>query len=365
MSPRETTRVHNFGAGPAALPLPVLAEAQRELLDFRGAGMSLLEMSHRSREYDAVHREATAGLVRVLGVPEGWAVLLLQGGASLQFAMVPLNLLRAGRRADYLVTGEWSKKALAEAQRVGEARVAASTAAEAFRRVPRQDELELDPDAEYVHLTTNNTIVGTQWPALPDTAGVPVVADASSDVLSRRLPVERCGVLYAGAQKNLGPAGVTVVVVRDDLLDRAPATLPAILRYRTHRDQESLYHTPPTFAIYVLGLVVRWVEEQGGLDAVAAVNEKKAELLYGALDASDFYRGHAEPASRSRMNVTFRLPDEELEKRLVAQAAVAGLVGLKGHRSVGGLRASLYNAVSLDSVGVLVDFLRDFAAREG
>jgi phosphoserine aminotransferase len=384
-------RAHNFNAGPAALPLAVLEEAQRELVDYRGSGLSVLEMSHRGGAYDEIHRQAVEGLGRLLGVPEGTSVLLLQGGASLQFAMVPMNLLTEGGRAHYVVTGEWSKKALAEAKRVAgergaEARVAASTEAEEFRRVPRGEEIDLDGGLggrgarrgraeDYVHVTSNNTIFGTQWRELPDTGGVPLVVDASSDVLSRRLPMERVGLLYAGAQKNLGPAGVTVVAVRDELLDRAPETLPAILRYRTHRDKDSLYNTPPTFGIYLLGLVVRWIEERGGLAAIEAANEEKAALLYAALDETELYRGHAAPASRSRMNVTFRItsgrntagrvPDEGLEKRFVAEAEAAGLLGLKGHRSVGGLRASLYNAVSLESVGVLVDLLRDFARRNG
>lgn len=370
-------RAHNFNAGPAALPLAVLEEAQRDLVDYRGSGLSVLEMSHRGGAYDEIHRQAVEGVGRLLGVSAGTSVLLLQGGASLQFAMVPLNLLAAGGRAHHVVTGEWSKKALAEAKRVAgergaEARVAASTEDEAFRRVPRGEEIDFGGvvgdggrAADYVHVTSNNTIFGTQWPELPETGDLPLVVDASSDVLSRRLPMERVGLLYAGAQKNLGPAGVTVVAVRDDLLDRAPESLPAILRYRTHREKESLYHTPPTFGIYLLGLVVRWIDQQGGLAAVEAANEKKAELLYAALDESDFFRGHAEPASRSRMNVTFRLPDEGLEKRFLAEAAAAGMVGLKGHRSVGGLRASIYNAVSLESVGVLVDLLRDFARRNG
>lgn len=374
-------RVHNFNAGPAALPFAVLEEAQRDLVDYRGTGLSVLEMSHRGGAYDEIHRQAVDGVARLLGVGEGTSVLLLQGGASLQFAMVPLNLLPRGGRADYVVTGEWSKKALAEAKRVaaergGEARVAASTEAEVFRRVPRRDEIALDsaadhPAADYLHVTSNNTIFGTQWRELPQTGDVPLVVDASSDVLSRRLPAERIALLYAGAQKNLGPAGVTVVAVRDDLLDRAPDTLPAILRYRTHADKDSLYNTPPTFGVYLLGLVVRWIEAEGGIAAIEATNEEKAGLLYAALDESDFFRGHAEPGSRSRMNVTFRItaggsePDEALEKRFVAEATEAGMIGLKGHRSVGGLRASLYNAVSLGSVGALVDFLRDFARRNG
>ncbi|HUO85972.1 MAG TPA: 3-phosphoserine/phosphohydroxythreonine transaminase [Thermoanaerobaculia bacterium] len=363
-------RVHNFNAGPAALPLAVLEQAQRDLVDHRGAGLSVLEMSHRGGAYEEIHRRAVECVGRLLGVAEGTSVLLLQGGASLQFAMVPLNLLGHGASADYVVTGAWSQKAVAEAQRVAGTRKAslrlvASGEADGFRRVPRPDELDLDPDAAYVHVTSNNTIYGTQWRELPDTGGAPLVVDASSDVLSRPLPMDRVGLLYAGAQKNLGPAGVTLVAVRDDLLDRAPESLPAILRYRTHQEQSSLYNTPPTFAIHLLGLVVGWIEAQGGVEAIEAANERKAALLYDTLDGSDFFRGHAEPASRSRMNVTFRLPDEELEKRFLAEAAEAGMIGLKGHRSVGGLRASLYNAVPLESVEALVELLRDFARRNG
>ena len=363
-------RVHNFGAGPAALPLPVLERAREELLDFAGTGTSVLETSHRGPAYDEVHRGAIDGLRRVLGIPAGWSVLLLQGGASLQFAMAPMNLLREGGSADYVLTGAWSKKALAEAGRVAAGRgaavrVAGSTEGEGFTRIPRPGELDLDPAADYLHLTTNNTIFGTQWHELPEAGGVPLVADMSSDVLSRPLDVGRFGLLYAGAQKNLGPAGVTLVVVRDDLLDRAPAGLATMLDYRTHAAKGSLYNTPPTFAVYLLGLVVAWVEEQGGAEAMGERNRRKAETLYASIDASGFYRGTAEPASRSWMNVTFRLPDEELERRLLEAAAGQGLVGLKGHRSVGGVRASLYNAVPPEAVDALVDLLREFERTQG
>ena len=363
-------RVHNFGAGPAALPLPVLERAREELLDHAGTGMSVLEASHRSPAYDAVHRGALDGLRRVLGVPEGWSILLLQGGASLQFAMAPMNLLTAGGSADYVLTGSWSIKALAEAERVAagrgaRARVAGSTEADDFTRIPRPGELDLDPEADYLHLTTNNTIFGTQWHELPEVGEVPLVADASSDVLSRPVPVERFGLIYAGAQKNLGPAGVTLVVVRDDLLERAPAGLATMLDYRTHAAKDSLHNTPPTFAIYLVGLVVDWIEAQGGAAAMAERNRRKAESLYAAIDASGFYRGTARPASRSWMNVTFRLPDEALERRFLAAAAGEGLVGLKGHRSVGGVRASLYNAVPPEAVEALVAFLREFERNHG
>ena len=358
-------RAHNFGAGPAALPLEVLEEARGELVDFRGAGMSLLEMSHRSKAYDAVHREALAGLARVLGVPAGWSVLLLQGGASLQFSMVPMNLMHPRRSADYLVTGEWAKKATREAEREGRVRVAATTEAEGFRRIPEPGELDLDPEADYVHLTTNNTLYGTQWRQPPDTGAVPLAADMSSDVLSRPVPWQRYGLVYAGAQKNLGPAGVTLVVVRDDLLVRALETLPIILRYRTHAASRSLYHTPPCWSIYVLGLACAWVARQGGVAAMAAAAEARSGRLYALLDGGGFYRGTAEPASRSRMNVTFRLPSEELEKRFLAAAAEEGLVNLKGHRAVGGIRASLYNAMPMAGVDALCAFMADFERRRG
>lgn len=361
-------RVYNFSAGPAALPLPVLEEAQRHLVEYPGAGQSVMEMSHRSSWYDAIHRDALERLGRLLAVPEGYAVLLLQGGASLQFSMVPMNLMHPNRRADYVLTGSWSKKALKEAKREGEARVAASTEGEGFTRIPRRDELDLDPDADYVHLTSNNTIFGTQWHELPE-CGPPLVLDASSDVLSRPLDWgadgRRIGLLYAGAQKNLGPAGVTVVVVREDLVEGAPETLPTMLQYRTHAAKDSLYNTPPTWAIYVLGLACRWLEEQGGTAAAAERNRGKAETLYAAIDGSDFYRGTAERGSRSWMNVTFRLPTEELEKRFLAEATEAGLVNLKGHRSVGGLRASLYNAMPQEGVDALVTLMADFEGRHG
>lgn len=361
-------RVYNFSAGPAVLPLPVLEEAQRDLVEYPGAGQSVMEMSHRSPAYDAIHRDALERLRRLLAVPEGYAVLLLQGGASLQFSMVPMNLMHPNRRADYVLTGSWSRKALKEAKREGEARVAASTEDEAFTRIPRPEELDLDPAADYLHLTSNNTIVGTQWHELPR-CDAPLVIDASSDVLSRPLDWgadrRRVGLLYAGAQKNLGPAGVTLVVVREDLVERAPETLPSMLQYRVHAAKDSLYNTPPTWAIYVLGLACRWLEEQGGTAAMAQRNRRKADTLYAAIDGSDFYRGTVEKDSRSWMNVPFRLPSEDLEKRFLAEAAQHGLVNLKGHRSVGGLRASLYNAMPQEGVDALVERMADFERRNG
>lgn len=364
------SRLYNFGAGPATLPLEVLEQARDELPDGRGRGLSVMEMSHRSADYDALHGEALAALRRLLAVPDGFAVLLLQGGASLQFSMVPMNLMPAGAvagepRADYVLTGSWSKKALAEALKVGAARVAASTEDQGFARLPSAGEIDLDPGAAYVHVTSNNTIVGTQWRELPESGEVPLAIDASSDVLARPVPWERVGVLYAGAQKNLGPAGVTLVVVREELLARAPEGLPAMLDYRLHAAKRSLYNTPPCWAIFVLGLCCRWVEERGGVAAMERAAEERARRLYRAIDAGGFYRGTAEPASRSRMNVTFRLPSEELEQRFLAEAAEAGLIGLKGHRSVGGLRASLYNAMPLAGVQALVDLMTDFERRNG
>lgn len=359
------TRVFNFGAGPAVLPVEVLEQARDELLDWRGRGLSVAEMSHRSPEYEAIHGEALAALRRLLAVPAGFAVLLLQGGASLQFAMVPINLLPAGGSADYLITGVWAQKALADARRVGAARVAASTEAEKFARLPRPDEIDLDPAAAYAHVTSNNTIAGTQWRALPDAGAVPLAIDASSDVLAREVPWERVGVLYAGAQKNLGPAGVALVVVREDLMARAPGGLPAMLDYRRHAEADSLYNTPPCWAIYVLGLCCRWVEAKGGVAAMERAAEERAAILYDLIDGSGFYRGTAAPASRSRMNVTFRLPSEELERRFLGEADAAGLIQLKGHRAVGGLRASLYNAMPRAGVEALAALMRDFERRNG
>ena len=297
--------------------------------------------------------------------PDAKFVLLLPGGASLQFAMVPMNLLPAGGSADYLVTGVWAQKALAEARRVGAARVAASTEAEKFARLPRPDEIDLDPAAAYAHVTSNNTIAGTQWRALPDAGAVPLAIDASSDVLAREVPWERVGVLYAGAQKNLGPAGVTLVVVREDLMARAPGGLPAMLDYRRHAEAGSLYNTPPCWAIYVLGLCCRWVEAKGGVAAMEHAAEERAAILYEVIDAGGFYRGTADPAHRSRMNVTFRLPSEDLERRFLAAAEAAGLIQLKGHRLVGGLRASLYNAMPRAGVEALAALMRDFERRNG
>jgi phosphoserine aminotransferase len=367
MTTSATSRVHNFGAGPAVLPVPVLERVQAELLDYAGTGLSVMEMSHRSAAFEGIVQKAEADLRTLLGLGPDHAVLFLQGGASLQFAMVPANLRAAGASADYVLSGHWSKAALKEAQKAGRARVAGSTEASAFDRVPAQGELDLDPGAAYLHFTSNNTIYGTQWSAPPaPPPGVPLVCDASSDALSRPIDVSRYGLLYAGAQKNLGPAGVVVVVVRKELLERTPGDLPAMLDYRQMAESRSLYNTPPTFAIYVVGLVLEWLLDLGGLVEAGRRNEAKAALLYDAIDGSGgFYRGHARPESRSRMNVTFRLPSEELEKTFLKEAQAARLDGLKGHRSVGGLRASIYNACPIESVAALAGFMGEFRRRRG
>jgi phosphoserine aminotransferase len=360
---RTPTRAYNFNAGPAGLPLPALERAQRELLDFEGTGMSIMEHSHRGKAFEGVHNEAIALLRELLAVPDTHHVLLLQGGASQQFAMVPMNFLPAGKSADYVITGGWSEKAFEEAKRVGTARVAATTVADKrYTRVPRQDELSLDPDAAYVHITSNNTLFGTQWHDFPDTGKVPLVADMSSDFLWRKVDVSRFALIYAGAQKNIGPSGVTVVLVRKDLTDAARKDIPTIFRYATHAANNSLYNTPPTFAIYLVRNVLAYTLEIGGLAEVERRNRAKADLLYSTIDArADFFRAPVERASRSTMNVVFRLPSEELEKRFLAEATSRRMIGLAGHRSTGGIRASLYNAVTLESVQALVAFMNEFA----
>ena len=358
--------VYNFNAGPAILPPAVLAEAQAELRDYRGTGMSILELSHRSAEYEAINAEAQSRLKSLLGLGDEYRVLFLQGGASLQFAMIPLNFLHPGAVADYLLTGAWSEKALAEAATVGEVRIAASTRAGGYREVPRRAEVALADAPAYVHLTSNETIHGVQWHEWPDCGERPLIADMSSDILSRPIDARRFALLYAGAQKNLGPAGATIVVARADFLDRAPDTIPAILRYATHAKADSLYNTPPSFAVYLILLTLRWIEAEGGIEALGERNSHKAATLYNAIDASTgFYRGHATPQSRSLMNVTFRLANDADEKRFLAEATAAGFVGLAGHRSVGGIRASLYNAMTIEGVNALTGFMGDFARRRG
>jgi phosphoserine aminotransferase len=360
-----TTRIFNFSAGPAVLPVEVLEQAQRDLLSLPGVGMSILEVSHRSKAFEDILAGCEADLRTLMRIPAGYHVLFLQGGASLQFSMVPMNILPAGASADYVVTGAWSQKAVKEAKRVGGVKVAASTESENFTRVPRQSELTLDPKAAYVHYTTNNTIFGTEFHYVPDVGKVPLVADASSDICSGPIDVSKFGLIYAGAQKNLAPAGVTLAIVRDDLLARTPSTLATMLQYGVHVENKSMYNTPPVFAIYVMRLVLAWLLKRGGLEAVDKANTRKSDKLYAEIDRTPFYRGHAKEDSRSRMNVTFRLPSEELEKKFAKEATAAGLDGLKGHRSVGGMRASIYNAFPEEGVDALVQFMQEFERKNG
>lgn len=360
-----TTRIFNFAAGPAVLPLEVLEQAQRDLLALPGVGMSILEISHRSKTFDEIIHACAADMRTLAGIPDNYKILFLQGGASLQFSMVPLNLLPAGASADYIVTGVWSQKAVKEAKRVGNVKIAASTEAEHFTRVPKQQELTLDPGAAYVHMTSNNTIYGTEWHWLPDAGSVPLVSDMSSDIFSRPVDVTKHALIFAGAQKNLAPAGVTLVILREDMLARSSSSLHTMLNYDTHAKADSLYNTPPVFPIYIMRLVMAWLLKNGGLHAVEKTNTRKSDKLYAEIDRSGFYRGHAQKDSRSMMNVTFRLPSEDLEKRFTSEATAAGLDGLKGHRSVGGVRASLYNAFPEAGVDALVQFMREFERRNG
>ncbi len=360
-----TTRIFNFAAGPAVLPLPVLEEAQRDLLALPGVGMSVMEISHRSKLFEDILHRAVDDIRALSGMPPNYKVLLLQGGASLQFSMVPMNLLAQQATADYIVTGGWAQKAFKEAKKIGRTNVAWTEGGEVFTRIPRQDELTLTPGAAYVHMTSNNTLFGTQWKSLPDTGGAPLVSDTSSDMFSRPIDISKHGLIYAGAQKNLGPSGVTVVIIRDDLLTRAPESLPAMLSYKVHAENDSLYNTPPTFGVYVLGLTMKWLRNNGGLEAIAKVNERKAAKLYAEIDRTGFYRGTAQKDSRSLMNVTFRLPSEDLEEQFVKDTTASGLDGLKGHRSVGGMRASIYNAFPEEGVDALVQFMREFERKRG
>jgi phosphoserine aminotransferase len=356
-------RVHNFGAGPAALPLEVLEEAQKELTDFKGSGMSIMEHSHRGKEYDAVHLEAIDNVTKLLNLPADYTVLFLQGGASMQFAMVPMNLLGAGQTADYVDSGAWANKAIKEAKLIGKVNVAANTGKDIPTRVPRWDEVKLTPGAAYVHLTSNETIAGSQWKVFPKTEA-PLVADMSSDILSRPLDIRQFGLIYAGAQKNLGPSGLAMVVMRKELASRAPANLPVMLKYQTFIEENSLYNTPPTFAIYILMLVTRWILKTGPA-ALYKQNVDKAAKIYSVLDTSSFYKPTAVKDCRSDMNITFRLPTEALEDQFVKDASKQGMKGLKGHRSVGGIRASIYNAFPVAGVDALVGFMQEFEKRNG
>jgi len=360
-----TERIFNFSAGPAVLPVPVLEQARDELLGLPGVGMSVMEISHRSKTFDEIIAGAESNLRELMGIPENYHVLFLQGGASLQFSMIPMNLLGEGQSADYVITGSWGKKALKEAKKQGAAAVAADMADSRYSRVPDDGELKLNPDAAYVHMTSNETIEGVEFKAEPETNGVPLINDASSNICSRPIDVSKHALIYAGAQKNLGPSGVTVVIIREDLLERIPAGLHTMLDYRTHAENGSLYNTPNTWGIYILNLVCEWAVEQGGLASIHQRNEEKARKIYDQIDASDFYRGHAARDARSLMNVTFRLPSEELEKKFATEATAAGLDGLKGHRSVGGIRASIYNAFPVEGVDALTQFMREFERTNG
>ncbi len=356
-----TQRVWNFSAGPGVLPVPVLEEAQRDLLALPGAGASVLEISHRSKHFDAIIQEAEANLRKLLNIPENYHVLFLQGGASLQFAMVPMNLLGDGS-ADYIITGSWGQKAYKEAQLVGKARAIWNGKEENYTHTPHPNEYQVDPNARYVHFTSNETIQGVVFPAEPEVGDVPLVCDMSSNFLSAPIDVSKYALIYAGAQKNAGPAGVTIVIIRDDLVARAPENLPAMLNYRVQAENKSLYNTPPVFPIYIVMLVTRWLMHTiGGLERMEQINREKARLLYEVIDQSNgFYRGHAHPDHRSIMNVTWRLPNEELEKQFIQEAQAHGLHELKGHRSVGGCRASIYNAMPIEGVQVLREFMLEF-----
>jgi phosphoserine aminotransferase len=358
-------RIYNFNAGPAALPLPVLEEIQGEFLDFRGSGMSITEVSHRSKWFDEVIEDASRRVRRLLNLDETYHVIFTQGGASMQFCMIPMNLLPDGRSADYVNTGTWATKAIKEAKIQGKrVNVVASSEDENFSYVPKG--IPFSRDAAYVHITSNNTIKGTQWASFPDTEGVPLISDMSSDIMSRAFDPSPFGLIYAGAQKNLGPAGATLVIIRQDMVERVPDHLPTMLKYTTYVEKNSMFNTPPCFAIYTIQLVLKWLEETiGGLGEMEKLNRQKADLLYKAIDETGFYKGTAEEGSRSLMNVTFRLPSEELEKAFVEQALKSGMGGLKGHRSVGGCRASIYNPTPLEAVQALVDFMGEFARENG
>ena len=356
-------RIYNFNAGPAVLPSEVLQEAQRELLDFKGSGISILESSHRGKEYDAVHTEAVANYKQLLGCSDDYAVLFVAGGASMQFAMIPMNLLGAGQTADYINSGAWAGKAIKEAAHIGQVHVAADCGKEIPTRVPAPAELKLTPNAGYVHLTSNETISGAQWKTFPKTEA-PLVADMSSDILSRPFDINQFGLVYAGAQKNLGPSGIALVVIRKDLAERVAPTVPAILRYKTFIENNSLYNTPPCFSIYIIMLVSRWILKKG-LGQLHRQNVEKAGLIYALLDVGGFYKGTAKPECRSDMNITFRLPNEALEETFVKEASKQGLKGLKGHRSVGGIRASIYNACPVEGVEALVAFMKEFEKKNG
>ncbi|MBK1722222.1 3-phosphoserine/phosphohydroxythreonine transaminase [Thiocystis violacea] len=358
-------RVYNFSAGPAMLPEPVLAQARDEMLDWQRSGMCVAEMSHRGKEFMSIAAKAEADLRELLGVPDNYKVLFLQGGASSQFAAIPMNLLHGAEGADYINTGSWSKKAIAEARRYGAVHVAATTEDSKFTRAPAQAELQLSADAAYVHYTPNETIEGVEFPYIPETNGKPLVADMSSTILSRPIEVSRYGLIYAGAQKNIGPAGLTIVIVRDDLIGQPINGTPTMFDYKVQADNDSMYNTPPTYAWYLAGLVFQWLKDKGGLAAMAEINARKAKLLYDTIDASSFYANPVDPQARSWMNVPFTLANAELDETFLKEAKGAGLTTLKGHRSVGGMRASIYNAMPEAGVEALVSFMREFERKNG
>lgn len=357
-------RIFNFSPGPSTLPYEVLTQAAKDIVNFNDKGIGLIEMSHRSKEFMAVVDETEANLRELMGIPANYKVLFLQGGASTQFAMVPMNLLAPGKKATYLNTGTWAKKAIKEAKLFGDVQVAYSSEEASFNHVPQDSDYQVDPAAEYLYFVTNNTIYGTQFASMPKSDKM-LVADMSSDILSRQFDITPFGLVFAGAQKNMGPAGATVVIIREDLLDRTPDNVPTMLRYKTHADKGSMFNTPPCFAIYTIGLVLKWLKKNGGVAAMEKVNKEKAALLYNAIDATDFYRGHAKDGSRSLMNVTFNLPTPELEAQFIKEATAVGLDGLKGHRSIGGCRASIYNAFPREGVEKLVAFMAEFEKNHG
>ncbi|MEK8126929.1 3-phosphoserine/phosphohydroxythreonine transaminase [Paenibacillus filicis] len=361
-----TNRAYNFNAGPAALPLEVLQKAQEQLVEYQGIGMSIMEISHRSSQYEQLNEETQSLLKELYAIPDGYKVMFLQGGGSTQFAMVPMNLLSAGKKAYFVQTGAWSNKAIKEAKLFGETAIAASSEGEKYSRIPDLSQLQLGDDAAYLHITTNETIEGTEFTELPDTGNVPLVGDMSSDILSRPLDVSKFGLIYAGAQKNLGPSGVTVVIARDELIQDSPKHLATMLRYDTHAKANSLYNTPPVYSVYMVNLVLKWIKEHGGVAVMEKRNKEKTSLIYSAIDNSGgFYRGIVQPEYRSLMNITFRMESEELEKKFVKESEQNGFVGLKGHRDVGGLRASTYNAVPFEACQALAAFMTDFQKRNG
>ena len=359
------SRIFNFSAGPAVLPESVLKQAQEELLDWHGSGMSVMEMSHRGKEFMSIASEAEADVRDLMGIPDNYKVLFLQGGASSQFGMVPMNLTAEHNKVDYINTGSWSKKAIAEAKRFCEVNIAASTEDSKFTLTPSQADLKLSGDAAYVHYTPNETIQGVEFPYVPDTGDVPLVADFSSTILSRPIDVTRYGIIYAGAQKNIGPAGLTLVIIRDDLIGQAIEGTPVMFQYATHADADSMYNTPPTYGWYLAGLVFKWLKGKGGLAAMAEINQRKAQALYDAIDASDFYANPVEVKSRSWMNVPFTLADASLDAKFLEEASAAGLKTLKGHRSVGGMRASIYNAMPEEGIKALIHFMAEFERKYG